>query len=34
MFGLMWLGDAALGALALIGLGAALMSAVCVIAEF
>ena len=34
MTGLMWLGDATPGAFALVGLGAAFMAAVCVIAEF
>lgn len=34
MFGLLWTGDATPGAFALIGLGAAVMAAACVIAEF
>ncbi len=34
MTGLMWLGNATPGAFALIGLGAAVMAAVCVISEF
>jgi hypothetical protein len=34
MFGLMWVGDAAPAAFALLGLGAAVTAAVCVIAEF
>jgi hypothetical protein len=34
MFGLMWLGDATPMAFALLGLGAGLMAAVCVLAEF
>lgn len=34
MLALMWLGDATPGAFALVGLGAAVMAAVCVIAEF
>jgi hypothetical protein len=33
MFGLMWAGDAGSAAFALLGLGAAVMAAVCVIAE-
>ncbi len=34
MTGLMWLGNATPGAFALIGLGAAVMAAACVISEF
>ena len=34
MFGLLWEGDATPGAFALVGLGAAVIVAVCVIAEF
>lgn len=34
MAGLMWLGNATPGAFALVGLGAAVMAAVCVISEF
>ena len=33
MAGLMWLGDATPGAFALVGLGAAVMAAVCLITE-